>query len=303
MSQDSIRSKQEDQTRFSIIVNPHSGNLSLERKRMIIERCAHILGPQTRVEGWSTRSSSELCRLASDLAKDSDVLVVAGGDGTLSDVINAVSDQVVLGFIPLGSGNAWRNTLGLPKSPEKAASIIKHGTDHLIDLVEFNRSRKALLASIGIEGYALRERERYLKMGIRGFNAYMTAAVKSALTRKKVGHTTIHVDGKKFEVANALSVIVTKTPYYGYGFKVVPEAQIDDGQLHVLAIYGEPFAVLPNILVTSMLGGNRFGQYFACKSLSVETEDLVPLQADGNIICVDVRFEFRVIPKAITIRH
>ncbi len=301
MPQDSTGSET-SQLRYTILVNPLSGSLSLERKRRILESCAKILGSETRVEGWSTKSPQELCDLAMRLARESDVLVVAGGDGTLSDVINAVGSSVVLGFIPLGSGNAWRNTLGLPRSPEKIASLIKNGTDRLCDLVEIAGTRKALLASIGIEGYALRDREKYLKMGMRGFNAYMAAAIKSAVARKRVGHTILSVDGKRFELRNVLSVIVTKTPYYGYGFRVVPEAKIDDGMLHVLVVYGEPYTVLPNILVTSMLGGNRFGQYLACKTLVVETEELAPLQADGNIICVDVKFEFRVIPKAVAVR-
>jgi len=288
--------------RYTILVNPISGSLSLERKKRIVETCAEILGSETRVEGWSTKSPQELSDLAVHLARECDVLVVAGGDGTLSDVINAVGDGVVLGFIPLGSGNAWRNTLGLPRSPEKIALMIKNGSERLCDLVEIAGARRALLTSIGIEGYALRDREKYLKMGMRGFNAYMAAAIKSAVTRKKVGHTIISIDGKTFELRNVLSVIVTKTPYYGYGFRVVPGAKIDDGMLHVLVVYGEPYTVLPNILVTSMLGGNRFGQYLACRSLVVETEELAPLQADGNIICVDVKFEFRVIPKAVTLR-
>ncbi|MGQ9603078.1 MAG: diacylglycerol/lipid kinase family protein [bacterium] len=302
MSEDLASYRKNDQIRFIILVNPLSGNLSHQRKRRIIEKCAEVLGPGTRVEGWSTKSPGEFCDLAKELAKESDVLVVAGGDGTLSNVINVVAPEVILGFIPFGSGNAWRSTLRLPRSPEKAAYIIKHGSNRSCDLVESNGSRKALLASIGIEGYALRDREKYLRMGMRGFNAYMAAAIKSALTRKKVGRTTLSVDGERFELTSALSVIVTKTPYYGYGFKVVPKARLDDGLLHVLVIYGEPYVVLPNILVTSMVGGNRFGQYFTCKTLKVETDRLVPLQADGDMICVDVNFQFKVIPEAVRIR-
>lgn len=288
--------------RFGIIVNPAAGRQSLEKKRATIARCAEILGNDTRVDGWDTASSDELAECARNLAQQVDVLVVAGGDGTFSDVINAVSDEKPLGYIPLGSGNAWRSTLGLPRSPEKAARRIRDGHEHSVDLVLCEGIRKGILASVGIEGFALSEREKFLQRGVTGFDAYFLATTKSLLKGYNVGATVVTIDNMPFEVENTLSLVVTKTPFYGYGFKVVPGAKISDGFLHVLLVSGEtPTAI--SAIVTALLGGNRIGQYFTCKRVSIETQEPVYLQVDGNLQWRDTHFSFKVLPTALTLRY
>jgi diacylglycerol kinase family enzyme len=165
--------------RYAIIVNPAAGEMPADEKRGIIDRCTAILGPGTLTAGWDARTSGELCDRALKLAGRADVLVVAGGDGTLSDVINAIDAETVLAYLPMGSGNAWRNTLGLPRSLEKVAEQIRDGKEHAIDLVLCDETRKGLLASVGIEGHALSEREKLLQQGVTGFDAYFRATTKS----------------------------------------------------------------------------------------------------------------------------
>ncbi len=288
--------------RFGIVVNPAAGRHSLKRKREAIARCAAILGNDTLVEGWQTTSPESLARCARDLAVEVDVLVVAGGDGTLSDVINAVGDEKVLGYLPFGSGNAWRSTLGLPRSPEKVAVQIRDGVEHSIDLVQCEGIRKGILASVGIEGFALSEREKYLQRGVTGFDAYFRATTKSLLKGYSIGTAIVTIDGKPFEVANMLSLVVTKTPFYGYGFKVVPGAKLTDGLLHVLLVSGEtPTAI--SAIVTSLLGGNRIGQYFTCKEVSIATGESAYLQVDGSLQRRGTHFSFKVLPNALTLRY
>ncbi len=288
--------------RYGIIVNPAAGRTSKEKKRSVIERCARILGEDTLIDGFHTRSPAELATCAREMAAKVDVLVVAGGDGTFCDVINAVDDSRVFGYLPLGSGNAWRNTLGLPRSPEKAAVCVREGTEHLVDLVLCENKRKGILASVGIEGYALSEREKYLQRGVTGFDAYFRATTKSLLKGYNIGRAEVTIDGKTFEVENTLSLVVTKTPFYGYGFRVVPGAKLSDGLLHVLLVSGEtPTAI--SAVVTSLLGGNRIGQYFTCKEVVIRTEKPVYLQIDGNLQWRAKNFTFCILPHSLTIRY
>ncbi|MFH1312209.1 MAG: diacylglycerol kinase family protein [Candidatus Eisenbacteria bacterium] len=288
--------------RYGIIVNPAAGEIQVDEKRNIVERCASILGIGTLTAGWDAGTAGELCDCAAEMADRVDVLVVAGGDGTLSDVINTIDGQTVLAYLPLGSGNAWRNTLGLPRSLEKVAERIRDGKIRLIDLVLCDETRKGLLASVGIEGHALSEREKLLEQGVTGFDAYFRATTKSLFGGFKGEDADLTIDGEPHKLVTALSLVVTKTPFYGYGFKVVPGAKLTDGHLHLLLVSGDPSAAISG-LVTSLLGGNRVGLYTTCKEVSLRTRQELHLQVDGNLVREGTDFSFRILPTALQMKY
>ena len=288
--------------RYGIIVNPAAGMSNLKRRRQAIADCARILGPGTLVDGWDTESAADLRECAKSLAAKVDVLAVAGGDGTFSDIINALDRKTVLAYIPLGTGNAWRNTLGLPRSRRKVVERIRHGHERLVDLILIDGATKGILASVGFEGHALIERKKFLQKGIKGFDSYFRATAKLILGGYEGDDATVKVGRRIFSVKRAVSLIVTKTPYYGYGLKVVPKARIDDGLLHVMMVSGDPSTTLSNI-VTSIADGNVFGQYLTCKRVSIETLTELPLQVDGNLQREGTRFKFQVLPSALRMRY
>ena len=289
-------------TRYGIIVNPSAGRASADSKRRVIRRCAIILGDDTVVGGWDTGSAAELRDCARDIADEVDVLVVAGGDGTLSDIINATDSNTVLSYLPMGSGNAWRNTLGLPRSRRKIAGQIKRGRVHTIDLVLVDEERKGLLASVGFEGHALSERRKLLARGVSGFDAYFRATAKSVFGGYKGEDASVDLDGKSIRVREAVTLIFTKTPFYGYGIKIVPKAKLDDGLVHVLLVSGNPAAIFSGI-VSSIPEGNLFGQYTTCRLARVTTDKARHLQVDGTLERKGNDFTFRVLPAALKIRY
>ena len=287
--------------RYGIIVNPSAGLGDIRSKQQAIRECAGILGSDTLVAGWDTSSAQELRDCALDMAGRVDVLVVAGGDGTFSDIINAADSDTVLSYLPMGSGNAWRNTLGLPRSKTKAAERIRAGRMHAIDLVMVDDRRRGILASVGFEGRALRERRKLLSQGVKGFDAYFRATAKLVFGGYKGKDASVTLDGKPVHVREAVSLIFTKTPFYGYGIKIVPKARLDDGLLHVLLVSGHPADIISGI-VSSIPEGNLFGQYTTCTEAEVATEKERHLQVDGTIERKGTRFTFRVLPSALKIR-
>lgn len=294
--------RSEDKIRFGIIVNPAAGMESLDRKKKVIDECARTLGPDTLVDGWDTNSSADLVERAEAMAKKVDVLVVAGGDGTLSDIMDPLSRKAVLSYFPLGTGNAWRKTLDLPFSRRKTAERIRDGHKHDVDLILVDGKTKGILASVGFEGHALSERKRFLEKGIKGFESYFRATAKLVLGGYDGDDATVRVDDKTFEIKRAVSLIVTKTPYYGYGLKVVPKARINDGLLHVMMVSADPSTRLSN-LIDSVTSGNVLGQYVTCKQVSIETATELPLQVDGNLVRQGTTFDFRVLPSALRMRY
>jgi diacylglycerol kinase (ATP) len=286
--------------RYGIVVNPAAGRLDIARKRTLIDRFARRLGGDCRVTGWDTRSAQELQQAAKEIAPTVDVLIVAGGDGTFSDVMNTVEPDTVLSCLPLGSGNAWRETLGLPLSMNGIADRIRNGRKHTIDLILCDGLRKGIFASVGIEGYVLSERATLLDQGVKGFDAYFRSTAKSLLSGYKPKDAMVVIDGQQYDAPGTMTTIVTKTRFYGYALKIVPQAKPDDGLLHVLTVCTATLGAVWGI-VTSFVGGDRIGTYRTGQRLRIETSETDYLQTDGTLQREGSSFEFEVLPLALTV--
>jgi diacylglycerol kinase (ATP) len=284
--------------RYGIVVNPAAGVLSVDEKSRLIRQASEIL-VDCEVAGLETSSPAELCECARALAENVHVLVVAGGDGTVSDVINAVDlDRVVLSYLPLGSGKALRYSLNMPESVPNAAKRIKEGTKRSIDLIMCDGKKKALLASVGIDGHVIQERAKYVQQGLRDLRAYQTAILKLLLGGYKRPDATVSIDDETFEVPHAFSLMVTKIQFYGYGFKVVPRAKLDDGCLHLLSVNSAAQVIYG--FISTYSGENRAGDYRTGKTIHITTSKSEYLEVHGDVAREGTDFRFEILPRALT---
>lgn len=96
--------------RYAIIANPASGKKNIAQKYSLLVRAAEILNAE--IHGLDTTTPEDFCQYARELANRCDVLVIAGGDGTLSDIINSIDTaQKPVAFLPFGTGNAMQHAL------------------------------------------------------------------------------------------------------------------------------------------------------------------------------------------------
>jgi diacylglycerol kinase family enzyme len=286
--------------RYSIITNPASGNLSVPRRRELLAQAARIL--QAGISGLDTTSKQEFLTCARDLAGKCDVLVVAGGDGSLSDVINAIDTQErPIAYIPLGSGNAMSHALRLRRSIAEVATRIREGRIREFDLILCGERRLAYMVSIGLEGAVIKKRDEYRAQGNSGFKAYLMAFLMAYLKDFKGVKARIAVNGESFEAGSLLSLMIMKQPYYGYGLKVMPGARLDDRKLHVRVLQT---GLMSSLLggVTSLTVGNCVGLYRTGDRVSVVLERPLPMQTDGDVAWEAKEFHFRVLPGALRMK-
>ncbi len=286
--------------RYSIITNPVSGNLSVPRRRELLAQAQEVL--HADLHGLDTISKEEYLACARDLAGKCDVLVVAGGDGSLSDVINAIDTRErPIAYIPLGSGNAMGHALHLRGSISAVARRIKEGQIHLIDLIQCDTGRLAYMISIGLEGAVIKKRDEYKALGASGFKPYLMAFLSAYLKDFKGAKAYITVNRQALETESMLSVMIMKQPYYGYGLKVMPGARLDDRQLHVRVLKTGLMSSLVGGL-TSLTVGNRAGIYRAAEQASVILEAPLLMQADGDVAWAAKGFQFKVLPGALKLK-
>ena len=285
---------------YAIITNPVAGGMTVDQKRSALAKAAEIL--RAKIHGLDTASAEDFSNCARDLARRCEVLVVAGGDGTLSDIINAVdTSKKPIGFLPLGTGNAMRHSLEYKGDLADIALRIRDGKIHQFDLIHCDEKRRAFIASVGIEGTIIRRWQQSRDRRNSGFMAYFLATLSSYFNEYKRANGMIEVDAERFAAKNLLSLMIMKQPYFGFGMKVVPQARFDDGRLHIRYINSGLLKTSLGIL-TAFTFGNVIGQHLTGTELTLKVDRPLVLQCDGKEGWEADFFSFKVLPKALKIK-
>jgi diacylglycerol kinase family enzyme len=280
-----------------MLVNPAAGGTNAARKARTLQAVKDILG-DCEIRGLDTQSREEFLRCGADLAREAEVLIIAGGDGSFSDAINSLGEDTVFSYLPLGSGCALGYALELPPQLTRAARKIKEGRLRCLDLILCDGQRKAFMSSVGIEGDIINRREVLRQSGFTGPQAYAMATFGSFFADLERSDMSILLDGQELLVPGAVTVIVTKIPYYGYKMKVVPNAVFDDGCLHLLAI-NSSWGEIVQSMASAFLNENRLGIYRKACEIQITMQRERYAQIDGNIYRRGTSFHFKILPKVL----
>jgi diacylglycerol kinase (ATP) len=173
------------------------------------------------------------------IASGVSMIVVAGGDGTLSTAADRLSESgVVLGVLPTGTANDFARTLELPTDLGQACETIVNGQVADVDLGAIGDDRFLNVASAGLSVGVTKMLSPQLKRYI-GALAYPVAAVR-AYQRHRPFSARLEFPGgdhETVELRDLLQVAVANGRFYGGGAVVAPDAGIDD---HLLDVYAIP---------------------------------------------------------------
>lgn len=287
--------------RYAILANPASGTAPRRKKEAILEEVSRILG--AGVFGLDTRTPKQLVECGRALVNHCDILVIAGGDGTFSDMINAIDTvETPVAFLPLGTGNALAYALGYRGRPSRIARQIKDGKIREHDLLECKGHKRGFMMSVGLEGAVVQLYDRYLSRGYGGLGAYLAGFMDAYFRKYKRAGVRITLDNGTFRTENLLSLMVVKQPYYGFRMNVVPGARFDDGLAHILCINSGLIGCAVGA-ATAFAGGNRIGTYATGHRVEIRAATPLPLQIDGDFITEAARFSFTVLPQTLRIKY
>jgi YegS/Rv2252/BmrU family lipid kinase len=197
---------------------------------------SHLRKADARVTVRKTRSPGE-AEIFAGQAGDYDVVVVAGGDGTVNEAINGLGgldgNAPPLAFIPLGTANILAHELGLPRSAGGLAETILRGGQYTARPGLANGRRFLLMASAGFDAQVVARVNMRLKRHL-GTAAYIFTAFLE-IWRKRATSYRVSVDG---ETNEAGAVVITRARHYGGGFMLVPQARLDERKLYVVCLSG-----------------------------------------------------------------
>jgi diacylglycerol kinase (ATP) len=228
-----------------IIVNPGAGSVEdLEVLESAFGRLpdSHVL--RTEAAGDAERFAREAVRDGADL------VVAAGGDGTLNEVLNGLSEdfgKARLGLIPLGTGNDFARSIGVPDDVEGALAVLLEGTVRSLDVARAtigDTCRCFVNMSVGGFSGEVSERASEAKE-TWGPLAYLRGAI-GALPELKGFLTTITLNGGETLSLETFNIVVANGRYVASGIPAAPTAILDDGLLDVVI---SPMTTIPQLAV------------------------------------------------------
>ena len=165
-------------------------------------------------------------------------LILGGGDGTVSSVVDFLADRgTLLGLLPLGTANDFARTLDIPEDIEEACKLIANGNVVDIDLGLAGDNFYVNVASVGLSVEATRALSPWLKKST-GPLAYPVAAIGAFLKHEPFSARLTFPEGdhEPVEYDRLLQVAVGNGRFYGGGMIVALESGIDDKTLDIYAI-------------------------------------------------------------------
>lgn len=299
------------QQEWTLLINPHAGGSKGKRDK------GKILS-LLQENGFSYNLlTSEYPKHAITLAKEAvesgaRKFIVAGGDGTLNEVLNGVflqktclPEDVVIGMIPVGTGNDWIKTFGIPNNYSQAILKIKEGRTFVQDIgkLTFSESGEehsryfSNMAGFGFDALVAQKANKMKENGKSGLRVYLQS-LAAAYLQYKIRKVNIQIDGEKVEdLIFSASVGIGK--YNGGGMKQAPDAIPNNGIFEVTLIKKIGlWGILTN------LAGLYSGTYvkdprvvcYKAKEVFIESENPLAGEVDGESLGKS-QFHVEILPR------
>ncbi|HVF57790.1 MAG TPA: diacylglycerol kinase family protein [Pyrinomonadaceae bacterium] len=291
-----------------LIVNPVSGtDAAPDYLQSINERLREAVGD---LEIVMTVAAGDAARLAESAARDGcEQLFVAGGDGTLNEVLNGVAavegalGRTTFGLIPLGTGNDFATALGLPEDVTEAVRLLLEGRIIETDVGVLNERYFVNVSAGGFIAEVSDAVNPQLK-SIAGKFAYIVGGAQALMDYEPVGARVRRsgaAEGGAFEhVPGVQMFAVCNSRMVGGGRLIAPHALIDDGALDVCIVEAMPTLEFVALL-SSVSGGDHIEDervsYFRTRELEMRFDRTIKVNTDGEVLETDC-CRYRVLPRA-----
>jgi diacylglycerol kinase (ATP) len=271
-----------------VIFNPAARGEKARRFRRQLD----AIGAQCALK--ATTAPGIARRLAAEAVTDGfDLIVAAGGDGTVNEVLNGIGDapdgfaRARLGVLPLGTVNVFARELKIPLRVESAWEVLQREHEIKIDLprVEFSaggvlqKRYFVQLAGAGLDARAIELVDWQHKKQV-GKLAYVIAGLK-ALCEKKPA-ITVCANGQS---ATGELVLVGNGRFYGGSFAILPLADLRDGRLDICVLprvnWTALLRSLPGLLLRGKLPAS-VAQHLSAETFELTSETAAAFELDGE---------------------
>jgi len=286
-----------------VIFNPHAGSADAD------DALRSAVAAEPDADLCTCDAPGHGLRLASTASEEGyDLVVAAGGDGTVNEVINGLArdfDGVALGIVPLGTGNDLARTLAIPDDPAIAFQLALHGQRRPLDLIRVEGADKTVYAANVCAGGFTGELDEAMTDEMKaawGPLSYLIGTVK-ALPDLDDFATWIAWDDGEPERVDALNIVVANGRTAAGGRPAAPRANPEDGLLDVVIVKKCTSAELAVLAARALTGDYLDSEHVVfrhARRLHVEARPGMWFNVDGELH-TNEPITFEIVPRALRV--
>lgn len=293
--------------RALLVFNPIAGRSVIGGHLVAILQILTSAG--LRVECYPTSGPGDARKRVSGLREGYRLILCAGGDGTLDEVVcgmmeNEALSGIPIGYIPAGTTNDFASTLQIPLSMEQAARVTVDGKPMDCDIGSFNRDTYfTYIAAFGLFTDTSYETPQELK-NVFGHAAYV---LQGARTLGKIRTWRVHVTGDRTDILDdiAFGMVTNSRSVGGFANLTGSDVDLSDGLFEVTLIRLPANPMELNDLVTALtsldLEHSDMIYHFRTKNLRIECEEPISWTRDGEYAGDHTRVDISVLEKRLKI--
>jgi len=272
--------------RWLFIVNPVAGGGRAVKQLAHLETLLRRFGLDYRV--MLTNNPGHAVTLAADrLLQGFEKICVVGGDGTLHEVVNGImrtgrQQRVRLGILPLGGGNDYARTLGIPADWEQALDLYINGRVTMVDVGRVEKTWFINALGIGLDARVAWHAQHIHKLN--GLPRYLLAVVRSLAEHPSVS-VDVRLDDDLFR-GRYLLLSIGLGRFCGGGFQLNPHADTHDGLFDLCFVDAMSTAKTMTLLPLGISGKHITRREVRCtrsKLVEVRSRTPLPVYMDGEL--------------------
>jgi len=293
-------------TPIKIIISAGAGTVAGSDNQKICELLAQIFNEnQIDVDMSLAQSGAEVTELAQRAARGPyEVLVAAGGDGTVNTVAAAaIEGDKILGVLPLGTLNHFARDLNIPFDLQAAANTIVAGHTATVDVAEVNSRIFLNNSSLGLYPIIVRERQKRERLGFQKWPAFFWATIQ-AFRRYPFLDVQLRVNGELLDRLTPF-VFVGNNEYAMDLFNVGLRERLDRGTLSIYITHRTSRLKLIGLALRAVFGRLRDDKDFsalASDEVKIQTgRKRLRVAFDGEVDVMETPLRYRVRPGALRV--
>lgn len=280
-----------------MVVNPISGGIDKANLIEQVSLYAQYLG--LNLMCFETTGVNDLENIKEYYTQfNPERVLIAGGDGTIKIVAEALEDEdVVFGILPVGSSNGLATDLGLIQSQEENIAIAFQDHVVLIDCIRINNKMCIHLSDLGLNAELIKN---YEKSAVRGKLGYAMQVFKTLLHARKSFQVTINANQQLIET-KARMIVIANSQKYGTGVMINPIGIMSDGKFELIILKRITFSVFAKIVLGKMESLTNSVVVISTTNAQINCNKAVNFQIDGEYCGTETELRISIFPRKLKV--
>lgn len=282
---------------FIFVVNPISGDL--DKSDLVNAVAEFATTNHFDLEVYETTGKNDIKRIQSLYEQyNPERIIVAGGDGTIKMVADAMQQHnVIIGILPAGSANGLAVDLNLPPTIEENLKVAFSNHYIEMDMISINGKKSIHLSDIGINADLVKN---YEESNLRGFWGYALQAYSTIKDLDEPFIATISANNQ-IVVHTARIIVIANSKRYGTGVTINPNGVMNDGKFELVILKSLDIFLLGKIITGNMPIDSDDIVIISTDKATIKTDYPVNFQIDGEYCGAQTNLEIHILHKQMKV--